>query len=217
MKKAKNLDKYVTGAVNTSCGWAYLIAGEAGVMACIWPLAEEDLVAWEDGHDHCHRIHEEFQKNLIILKDGRSADKRDVEKNDDAVLKQAAEALLAYFSGNFAPLVNVEIDSRNLSLWQRMVYRVVRSIPRDEVRSYKWVAVECGKPGAARAVGQALAVNPTPLFVPCHRVVHSDGCTGNFTSRGKIPGAVLKRLLLQWEKGDGCALDEISRLLREDR
>jgi O6-methylguanine-DNA--protein-cysteine methyltransferase len=141
MKKVKNLDKYVTGAVNTPCGWAYLIAGEAGVMACIWPLAEEDLVAWEDGHDHCHRIHEEFQKNLIILKDGRSADKRDVEKNDDAVLKQAAEALLAYFSGNFAPLVNVEIDSRNLSLWQRMVYRVVRSIPRDEVRSYKWVAV----------------------------------------------------------------------------
>ncbi|HHV35043.1 MAG TPA: MGMT family protein [Syntrophomonadaceae bacterium] len=187
-----NVDKYVTGAVNTPCGWAYLAASEAGVVACIWPLTEEDLVTWKDGHDH--------YQDLINFKNGCSADKTAVEKNEHAILKQAAEALLAYFSGDFAPLENIEIDSRNLSLWQRMVYYSVRAIPRGEVRSYKWVAAECGKPGGARAVGQALAINPTPLFVPCHRVVHSDGRTGNYTSRGKIPGSMIKKYLLQWEK-----------------
>ena len=98
-----------------------------------------------------------------------------------------------------------------------MVYYSVRSIPLGEVRSYKWVAAECGKPGGARAVGQALAVNPFPLFVPCHRVIHSDGRTGNFTSNGKIPGSILKKLLLHWEKGEECALEEMSRLIRENR
>lgn len=195
MKLGKDLHGYATDTVVTPCGWAYLAVSVAGVAACIWPLADDGLAA---------------------LKDSRPEDETTVENSAHLKLKQAVDALLAYFSGDFKPLENVEIDSRNLSLWQRMVYYPVRSIPPGEVRPYKWVADQCGKPGGARVVGQALSVNPTPLFVPCHRVVHSDGRTGNFTSIGRIPGPILKKLLLQWERGDQSALDEMSRLFREE-
>lgn len=218
--EGNKFDGYATGALATPCGWAYLTAGEAGVAACIWPLTEEELAVWKGG-GHCCLVGGMVQDGMITWRSGSSVDEiideTVVEKRAHHELKQAAEALLAYFSGKFTSFDNVEIDSRKLSLWQRMVYYAVRSIPYGEVRSYKWVAEECGKPGGARAVGQALAVNPTPLFVPCHRVIHSDGCTGDFMSRRNISGSVLKKLLLQWEKGEVDAPAEISRPFREGR
>ena len=53
-------------------------------------------------------------------------------------------------------------------------------IPYGQVRSYKWVAEKIGKPSACRAVGHALAANPLPLIIPCHRVIRSDGGPGGF-------------------------------------
>lgn len=77
----------------------------------------------------------------------------------------------------------------------RRVYAVTRAIPRGEVRSYAEVARAAGRPGAARAVGQAMRRNPTLLFVPCHRVVASGGL-GGFSARG---GEATKRALLALE------------------
>jgi len=58
-----------------------------------------------------------------------------------------------------------------ISSFQRRVLAALREIPRGEVRTYGWLASRVGRPGAARAVGQALKHNPFPLFFPCHRVV----------------------------------------------
>jgi methylated-DNA-[protein]-cysteine S-methyltransferase len=74
------------------------------------------------------------------------------------------------------------------------VLETVRSIPHGEVRSYGWVARQIGKPKAARAVGQALAANPMPLVVPCHRVIGSDGSLTGFTG-----GLKMKKRLLELE------------------
>lgn len=60
--------------------------------------------------------------------------------------------------------------------------------------SYQYVAYRVGSPGAARAVGQACGKNPFPLFVPCHRVIKSDGSIGGFALDSEI-----KRRLLEFE------------------
>jgi O-6-methylguanine DNA methyltransferase len=65
-----------------------------------------------------------------------------------------------------------------------MVWMKALEIPRGEVRPYGWIAAEIGKPKAVRAVGTALAHNPVPLVVPCHRVVRSDGMIGNYSMGG---------------------------------
>ncbi len=60
-----------------------------------------------------------------------------------------------------------------LTAFQRRVLREVEKIPRGEVRTYKQIAKSIGRPKAARAVGQAVAKNPFPRTIPCHRVVGS--------------------------------------------
>jgi O-6-methylguanine DNA methyltransferase len=79
--------------------------------------------------------------------------------------------------------------------FQRRVLLETCEIPAGETRSYAWLAARVGHPGAARAVGSALARNPLPLVVPCHRVVRADGRIGNYGCGG--PAA--KRALLREE------------------
>lgn len=67
--------------------------------------------------------------------------------------------------------------------FDKAVYRAVMEIPFGETRSYKWVAQKIGRPRSARAVGNALNKNPYAPFVPCHRVIASDGSLGGY-SRG---------------------------------
>lgn len=81
------------------------------------------------------------------------------------------------------------------SAFDRDVYRVVSTIPAGETQSYAWVATHIGRPGAARAVGQALRRNPLPIVIPCHRVVHSDRSLGGFAL-----GSSVKAKLLETER-----------------
>lgn len=78
--------------------------------------------------------------------------------------------------------------NRQLTDFEKKVYRAVLNIPRGRIRSYKWVAAKSGFAGASRAVGNALNKNPYVGLVPCHRVVKSDGSLGEF-SRGRAEKA----------------------------
>jgi O-6-methylguanine DNA methyltransferase len=71
-------------------------------------------------------------------------------------------------------------DLRGVSGFQAVVLAATLRIPPGEVRTYGELAAELGKPRAARAVGQALARNPVPVLVPCHRVVAADGGLGGY-------------------------------------
>ena len=73
------------------------------------------------------------------------------------------------------------------------VYKVVSKIPKGRVSTYGAVAKELKAKGASRAVGQILKVNPTPIVVPCHRVVKSDGSIGGY---GGASGSNIKIKLL---------------------
>ena len=69
-------------------------------------------------------------------------------------------------------------------------------IPKGETRTYGFLAKKIGRPGAARAVGSALAKNPFAPEIPCHRVVRSDGGLGGYSAPG---GTAAKRLMLERE------------------
>jgi len=86
------------------------------------------------------------------------------------------------------------LDLSWASPFQKGVWEVAQSIPYAETRTYAWVAGKMGMPGATRAVGQALARNPLPIIIPCHRVICSDGSLGGFSD-----GKLWKRCLLEIE------------------
>jgi methylated-DNA-[protein]-cysteine S-methyltransferase len=82
-----------------------------------------------------------------------------------------------------------------------------RTIPRGYVSSYSALAAHIGKPKAARAAGTALARNPFPIIIPCHRTVRTDGSLGGFG--GGLP---MKRALLEME---GVAFDGLGHVKKK--
>lgn len=100
------------------------------------------------------------------------------------------ECLRAYFGGRKTTFPD-RLDLSGATSFQREVWEITRLIPYGETRSYTWVAEQIKRPGAVRAVGQALARNPLPVIIPCHRVLNIDGKLGGYTG-----GVEMKRQLL---------------------
>ena len=100
----------------------------------------------------------------------------------------------------------LRFDLRGLSEFERAVLMKALEIPSGEVRPYSWIAKEIGRPGAVRATGSALAKNPVPLLIPCHRVVRSDGHIGNYS----LGGAHNKRALLEIEGAHPETLEKLA-------
>ena len=89
---------------------------------------------------------------------------------------------------------NLPLDVQGTA-FQRRVWEALRRIPRGETRTYSQIAEHIGQPTATRAVANACAKNPTPLVVPCHRVVRSDGTLGGYAL-----GPARKQKLLEQEE-----------------
>jgi O-6-methylguanine DNA methyltransferase len=100
----------------------------------------------------------------------------------------------------------LRFDLRGLSEFERSVLLKALEIPPGEVRPYSWIAREIGHPEAVRATGSALAKNPVPLLIPCHRVVRSDGHIGNYS----LGGARNKRVLLESEGAQPETLEKLA-------
>lgn len=82
----------------------------------------------------------------------------------------------------------------NCSLFQRRVLLAEYEVPHGSVTTYALIARYLGMPKGARAVGQALAHNPFPIVIPCHRAIASDGSLGGYQG-----GLAMKRRLLEME------------------
>ena len=106
----------------------------------------------------------------------------------------AEKEIGAYLAGKLRSF-SALCDLDGLPPFTRAVLKAAAQIPYGEVRSYRWIAKKLGRPGASRAVGNALARNPVPIVIPCHRVVRSDGSIGGFAL-----GAGWKRRLLALER-----------------
>ena len=109
------------------------------------------------------------------------------------LLAKCVEQLDEYFAGRRQQL-ELPLELAASTPFQQAVWRVTAAIPFGVTRSYGWVAAAAGHPRASRAVGMALNANPFPPFIPCHRVIKSDGSLGGFGA-----GCELKRRLLALE------------------
>lgn len=85
----------------------------------------------------------------------------------------------------------------SLSPFAQAVLAATYAIPKGETRTYAQVAKLAGYPNAFRAAGTALSKNPYAPFVPCHRVIKSDGSMGNYSGKG---GPAAKKRMLEKEK-----------------
>ena len=157
--------------VNTKYGWVAMGGSEAGLALLTLPKSSRKTALSEI-------------KEL-------AADAGE----DTSVFSDLPNRLQRYFNGEKI-LFTDRLDLSGATTFQRAVWKATLSIPYGETRTYAWVAQQMGKPRALRAVGKALARNPLPIIVPCHRVIASSGNLGGFSG-----GLALKKRLLELEAG----------------
>lgn len=121
-----------------------------------------------------------------------------------------AARLRAYFAGDFAALVGIDVETWGTP-FQRSVWAELRRIPAGQTRTYAELAVAIGAPTAVRAVGAANGANPVGIVVPCHRVIGSDGKLTGFAG-----GLAAKRWLLDHEQAQLRLPDQPGRATRVD-
>lgn len=105
----------------------------------------------------------------------------------------SARQVEAYFAGRRARF-DVKLDLEGLPSFARSVLQALYRVPFGELVSYGELATRAGSPKASRAVGGAMAKNPIPIIVPCHRVIAANGSLGGFSG-----GLDVKRRLLEHE------------------
>jgi len=109
-------------------------------------------------------------------------------------------ALLARIRASMRAGDGRAVDWSSFPAFQRAALQATAKIPRGQARSYGDIADRIGAPRAHRAVGTALARNPVPLLIPCHRVIRADGSLGNYG----MGGTARKRALLRAEGYPGA-------------
>ena len=114
---------------------------------------------------------------------------------DSSRVQSVLMQIETYLRGESASF-DMPIDWSVLTAFQQEALRVALAIPYGQTRTYGDLAETLGKPGAARAVGRAMATNPMPIVLPCHRVVGSNGDLHGFSGPD---GIKTKAWLLQLE------------------
>ncbi|MFC2014841.1 methylated-DNA--[protein]-cysteine S-methyltransferase [Chloroflexota bacterium] len=160
--------KYTT--FNTDMGWVGILASASGLLATSLPQQSRDEAHQQLGE----------RVNQATWSPGS--------------FPGLIGRLKAYFCGDDGVTFPDGLDLPAATSFQYHVWEATRLIPYGETRSYLWVATQIDKPGAVRAVGQALGRNPLPVIVPCHRVIANDGSPGGFGG-----GLELKQRLLNLE------------------
>ncbi len=105
------------------------------------------------------------------------------------------EWIIDFCQGQENKKPDIDIDLSKYSEFEKQVLFEVMNIPRGEVMTYREIAVKINRPYSCRAVGNAVGKNFTPLFIPCHRVIRSDGNIGGYNW-----GIQYKKILLKMER-----------------
>ncbi len=155
----------------TGFGCGAVVAGAEGLMEVFLPFAGESETEMA----------------------GRVASLYPFADAENRLTRKAASLLGRYFAGERVSF-DLPIDRSAFTSFQAAVYGAAMEIPYGEVRSYGEIAVQIGRPRAARGVGGAMGRNPLPIIIPCHRVVGAAGALTGYSA----PGGVMskKRLLI---------------------
>ena len=154
----------------TKLGYFGLAANEKGLFRTILPCTTRKIA-----------------ENHLLA----GLDKPQFEEN---LLKPLQNKIIAYFEGKPVSFDLPPLD--RLPAFTQKVLAACGKIPSGKTISYSQLARLIGSPRAGRAVGNALAKNPIPLIIPCHRVIRSNGSLGNFSAPG---GTGTKKKLLALE------------------
>jgi methylated-DNA-[protein]-cysteine S-methyltransferase len=161
-------------AFDTGLGPVALAATDDGIVRCNLPGSDPDALVEE-----------------VIARTGLTP----VEGGE--TVDEAADQVIAFLSGDLREF-DLDLDWQLVGGFHRQVLQATATIPYGETASYGEVAALAGRPGAARAAGTALSVNPIALIVPCHRIIKADGSTGGYG--GGKAGTALKQKLLNLER-----------------
>ena len=153
------------------------------------------VVAWEYVSDEPKII------RIELPREGASAKERMLSRFPEAVLaavhpriKALTDSISDFFKGEESKFDLNMIALERCPDFQRRVILAEYGIPRGYVSTYGRIAEHLGVSGGARAVGNALASNPFPIVIPCHRAVRCDGGLGGYQG-----GLRMKRKLLEME------------------
>lgn len=130
-------------------------------------------------------------------------------------IASAVQRVQQHLQGQLDSLLDLPLDLEELTPFARAVYTRARLTPPGQTTTYTELARLAGRPGAARAVGQAMAHNPLPLLVPCHRVLAAGGGLGGFSAAGR-EGLKLRLLTLEGADLSPIARAGVAHLRRAD-
>ncbi|MXV78075.1 methylated-DNA--[protein]-cysteine S-methyltransferase, partial [Candidatus Poribacteria bacterium] len=143
------------------------------------------------GHIDIIQKHSHISK-IFFNDDSRFFEPPSTPRTD--LLRKTKDILDRYFEGDPVDFREISVEIEDGTLFQQLVWETIHQIPHGEVRSYKWIAEQIGRPKAVRAVGNATGNNPITIIIPCHRVIGSNGNLGGYGG-----GLERKRQLLSLE------------------
>jgi methylated-DNA-[protein]-cysteine S-methyltransferase len=167
--------------------FAFRFATPFGTMAIAWQAEKVIATRLPDSEKSLlESLRRDFGKEIVW--------------NDDppAFVLGLAAQIQAHLEGNAQNFPIEILNLESASPFFRKVYQLTHAIPPGKLRTYGAIAREAGSPGASRAVGQAMARNPFPLVIPCHRVVGGKNALVGFSAPG---GLCTKTRLIELECG----------------
>jgi methylated-DNA-[protein]-cysteine S-methyltransferase len=147
------------------------------------------------------------QIERIFLPSGKAKLISEIEKEFPAINEKeqkipgkTATQIAELYAGKKAKFDFSILNLKKLSGFSAKVLKETCKIPHGKVGTYSGLATKVGSPRAVRAVGTALANNPFPLVIPCHRVVRADGSLGGFGGGIKMKKELLSREGIKTDK-----------------
>ncbi|PZR53470.1 cysteine methyltransferase [Xylanimonas oleitrophica] len=175
-----------SATLTTPDGPFTVVAGDDAVLASGWTDDVASLVAL---------VHPVLRP-VPATPDGAGAPAV-TETSAGTVLANAVDAVGAYYDGDLTAPGRVPVRQRS-GEFRELAWDVLRDVGPGEVVTYTQYAARAGRPAAVRAAAGACAMNAAALFVPCHRVLRTDGTLGGFRY-----GLAVKESLLVREAARG--------------
>ncbi len=122
-------------------------------------------------------------------------------ESTDSAISDLAEDIARFLGGADVTFSLDLMDVDQCSPFQRSVILAEYGVPWGYVTTYGRLARHIGAPRASRAAGRALATNPFPIVIPCHRAVRSDGSLGGYQGGVEMKARLLEMEGVQVERG----------------
>jgi len=183
--------------IETPLAFYYLFDTPFGPVAVLWSVYR--------GQPKIRRV--SLSKSGISAKHGVKTSLPESISSSCAEIDAVANNILAFLNGDDIRFHLNIIRLDVCSTFQQKVLRAEHGIPRGRVSTYQRIAKRLGNSNVARPVGGALANNPFPIIIPCHRAIRSDGTLGGYQG-----GLKMKRALLEME---GVFFNTLGRVLTD--